>query len=365
MHHLSEMPRMPTSYPPEWGKLLLRPVQIPLTSVIEKEALIQSGQKHYSEMLSAETAPSGFHLDLFQRALEQYAEKIALDVISLAYAICQQKRSEIVFASLVRAGIPLGILLKLACTWLGYSAEHYGISIIRDRGLDDQAMTYIEARHAKQNIFFVDGWTGKGAISQELARSLTNRGGYPDLDQLVVLSDLSASAWLSADDQDWLIPFGLLGAPIAGLLSRSIWSETDFHGCYYWDNLSDYDQSVFFIETITGIWDTLDRKNIPMIDQKSKMLRIEQKQQSQKVITSLADAYQIKNLNRIKPGIAEATRAVLRRVPDRILIQDPDDPDVILLLYLADQLNLSVMTSSISLAPYRAITIIQKIGQDA
>lgn len=350
---------MPTSYPADWVTLLLRPVQVSLTPVAEKEALIQSGQKHYSEMLSVEKEPSAFHLDLYQRALDQYQDRLAVDVMRLARKICSMGRSEIIFASLVRAGIPLGILLKLACRKLGYDADHYGISIIRDRGLDHQAMTYLESRHQKQDIFFVDGWTGKGAISAELQRSLQKRGGYPDQDQLIVLSDLSGTAWLSADQEDWLIPFGLLGAPIAGLISRSLWSDSDFHGGYQWQSLSAYDQSCAFIEKIVAYWDHLDLEtlDIPQ-DTRAHAGR------SQKVIQDVATKYQVKNLNRIKPGIAEATRAVLRRLPEHIIIQDKSDPDIALLLYLAEKLNLSVVETTYSIAPYRAMTIIQKIGQN-
>lgn len=354
-----EIPMMPTSYPADWVTLLLRPVQISLTPVAEKESLIQSGQKHYSEMLSVEKAPSAFHLDLYQRALAQYQDRLAMDMMRLAQKVCGLGRSEIIFASLVRAGIPLGILLKLACQKLGYEAQHYGISIIRDRGLDDHAMTYLESLYQKQDIFFVDGWTGKGAISAELQTSLQKRGGYPDQDQLIVLSDLSGTAWLSADQEDWLIPFGLLGAPIAGLISRSLWSDDDFHGGYQWDALAEFDQSCAFIDQITARWEYLDLENLDIPDSgESSVTR------SQKIIAQIAEQYQVKNLNRIKPGIAEATRAVLRRLPEQIIVQDRSDPDVALLIYLAEKLNLTVTETTYSLAPYRAITIIQKIGQD-
>jgi hypothetical protein len=34
----------------------------------------------------------------------------------------------------------------------------------------------------------------------------------------------------------------------------------------------------------------------------------------------------VRDVNRIKPGIAEATRAILRRVPNKVLVKDMDDP---------------------------------------
>ncbi|MDX7374926.1 RNA-binding protein, partial [Klebsiella pneumoniae] len=65
------------------------------------------------------------------------------------------------------------------------------------------------------------------------------------------------------------------------------------------------------------------------------------KKLSENVVSLLANKYDISNINRIKPGIAEATRAVLRRVPEHILVKEIADPDVALLVYLAKQKNIT------------------------
>ncbi|WP_256448519.1 cysteine protease StiP domain-containing protein, partial [Pantoea sp. GbtcB22] len=75
-------------------------------------------------------------------------------------------------ASLVRAGVPLGVMLQQALCAMGHESYHYGISIIRVRGIDQAALEIIEARHGTAGIVFVDGWTGKGAITGGLVRSL-------------------------------------------------------------------------------------------------------------------------------------------------------------------------------------------------
>jgi hypothetical protein len=68
----------------------------------------------------------------------------------------------------------------------------------------------------------------------------------------------------------------------------------------------------------------------------------------------------VRDRNRIKPGIAEATRAVLRRVPERLLVRDPDDPDVRHLVHLALERALAV-----DLLPpessFRAVSIIREM----
>ena len=49
------------SYKPEDVQFLLQPIEMAYTPVAEKEQLIQSGQCHYSDMLSQEPAPSAKH----------------------------------------------------------------------------------------------------------------------------------------------------------------------------------------------------------------------------------------------------------------------------------------------------------------
>ena len=50
------------SYQPDDVTFLLREMNIDPTETAEKERLIQSGEKHYSEMVSMERAPSPAHL---------------------------------------------------------------------------------------------------------------------------------------------------------------------------------------------------------------------------------------------------------------------------------------------------------------
>ncbi|WP_259642911.1 cysteine protease StiP domain-containing protein, partial [Pseudomonas syringae] len=56
---------------------LLRSVDMQTTSVEEKERLIQTRQKHYSEMISEESAPSAAHLALYELALSQNGARMA------------------------------------------------------------------------------------------------------------------------------------------------------------------------------------------------------------------------------------------------------------------------------------------------
>lgn len=72
------------SYRAEDCQFLLTPLQLELREVERKEQLIQSGTKHYSEMLSPEYAPSAHYLTLFRTLTARYRQRLAGEVLALA-----------------------------------------------------------------------------------------------------------------------------------------------------------------------------------------------------------------------------------------------------------------------------------------
>ena len=359
---MNEIKPFSGSYPEQDIQFLLNIVDMAMTPVDEKETLIQSGVKHYSEMLSQEPEPTQAHLDIFNQALHKEGDRLAKEVNLLAHSLHHEFKDEpIVLISLVRAGVPLGVMLQRALKDIGAESYHYGISIIRDRGIDEVALNWIEAKHGTKGIVFVDGWTGKGAITQELQRSLAHRDVYHDNIKLVVLADPCGSAWLTASNDDWLIPFGIMGAPVSGLVSRSIWSDEGLHGCVQCDHLKEYECSQYLVDCVDQHRQKLADIAIEPIVMDHD-LQAQLNQQSKDVVAHLAEVYQISNINRIKPGIAEATRAVLRRVPDHVLVQRMDDPDVALLVHLAQSKNVTITEVGDQIGNYRAVTIIKKVS---
>lgn len=350
------------SYLPEDVTFLLRLTQLASTQVEEKERLIQSGQKHYSQMISVESAPSPTHQMLYEQALEQGALRLATEVQMLALELKKRRPNRpIILVSFVRAGVPLGVLLVRALRDLGVESTHYSISIIRDKGIDFAALNWIKARHDFKDIVYVDGWVGKGAIHTELQHSLGQF--YPNQPiPFVVLADPTGRAWLAASGEDWLIPFSVLGATVSGLISRSILLEDGgWHGCIYYEHLQPYDESRMLIETIDHLRQALALNSVPSLTLNwSNELRAELQTQSQTTLAFIKEQYAITNPNRIKTGIAEATRAVMRRVPERILVQNPQDNQLQVLRHLATQYNIEFEVLGEGIAPYRAITIIKK-----
>ena len=83
------------------------------------------------------------------------------------------------------------------------------------------------------------------------------------------------------------------------------------------------------------------------------------KQLSSDMKENIKKEFKITNINHIKPGIGEATRVLLRRIPDILIIKDKDCPDVQHLLLLAKQKKVAIITD-INL-PYKAVSLIKKV----
>lgn len=353
--------RFSGSYPLQDIEFLLRPGQFTLTDTAEKERLIQSGRRHYSEMLSEETAPDAMQRQLFTQALQQGGQRMAHDIQALALALRQQfPEQPLLLLSLVRAGVPIGILLHRALQALGGQSQHYGLSIIRDKGLDTAALAHARQQHPNAIPIFIDGWTGKGAISTELHRSLNRQSDFEFPVYLVTLADAGGKAWLAASNDDWLIPSSMLGATVSGLVSRSVLSQDGgWHWCLDCQHLQAQDQSRAFIEHIDGL-----RQRLPATVTPALWSDAEREAQADWASHSLAQIqreYRVEHRNHLKPGIAEATRALLRRVPDCVLLRDRDDPDLALLRHLAERLQVRIEILGTALGPYRAMTLIRKV----
>ena len=258
--------------------------------------------------------------------------------------------------SLARAGIPVGILIKhyLNRKYGMKNLKHYSISIIRGKEIDHNAMKYILERHKAEDIQFVDGWIGKGAILTELKKSLENYKGVST--ELAVLSDPANITELCGTHEDILIPSSCLNSTVSGLISRTflrkdIITENDFHGAVYYSDLIKEDVSYEFIKEVEKYFDF----NIKNINNATDKNGIEE-------VLNIGKKFGIKEINFIKPGIGEATRVLLRRVPWKLLISEKykNDPVLQHLYRLAQEKNVPI--EYYPLNNYKACGIIKNLS---
>jgi hypothetical protein len=342
--------------------LLTRLAAADFVDVTAKEALIQSGRRHYSEMLSPERAPSARYLSLFDEACRMNGERMARDCLRLASLVAARRGGEVTLVSLARGGTPVGVVLKrLLEKVFGRVATHYSVSIVRDRGIDTNALRHIVAQgHAPESIVFVDGWTGKGVIARELASSIARFNAEHGLKLdpgLSVLSDLAGAAALAASCEDYLIPSSILNATVSGLISRSVLNEAirpgDFHGCVLYEEFAAQDRSRSFADLVEGLALEQARAGIPMeaADTRAAAAR------SQAYIAQALRRYGIDDVNLVKPGIGEATRVLLRRVPRLLLLRDAHAPATAHLRLLAEEKHVPVEIDPA--LPYQAVSLIR------
>ncbi len=352
----SAMPSFSGSYAQGDVTFLLRPIAFAPTPVDVKERLIQSGKRHYSEMLSPESLPDARYMALFAQAELRTRTRLAQHIVDLAAALAQRCPGRpVVLASLARAGTPISVLLRRQLVRMGVSAPHYSISIIRDRGIDREALAHMAARHDPRDIVFIDGWTGKGAIAAELRASLAG-APFGIRPTLAVIADPAGVADIAATCNDDLIASGLLNAIVSGLVSRSILSEAtvrpgDFHACVYYPHWRSQDLSRPFVDRVDAAAAALQPRTLAGHN------RAELASEREAMLREVEGRADVADRNRIKPGIAEATRAFLRRVPERLFVRDPGNPDVAHLMHLAETAAISVDALD-TRCRYRAVAVI-------
>lgn len=350
---------MRTSYKKDDVILLLKDITglVAPQSTEERERLIQQG-RHYCEMLPIEYVPSPKYMEVYQSALTNYAKPTALAIGILADKIIAAKGKEVVLVSLARAGIPIGILLK-RYIWKKYHINvlHYSISIIRGRGIDDKAMKYLLAHHKPEQLLFVDGWIGKGAIWNELKKDIAAYQGVSS--DIAVVADPANITELCGTHEDILIPSSCLNCTVSGLISRTflrddIIGKEDFHGAVYYGELADSDLSYEFIHAIEAEFEISDTKITAQQED------IEGKGIDE--VRKIADEFNIADINLIKPGIGETTRVLLRRVPWKVLINEKHKGDSALshIIRLAEEKQVPVEYCPLS--HYKACGIIKKMA---
>lgn len=353
------------SYRPGEVRFLLEPSAVPTLAVPDKERLIQSGARHYSEMLSPERPPSAAYLAAFETAFARNRARLAGDLVGLAEALRDQVGDGVTVVSLARAGTPIGVLLFHLLRRLGVAdVAHCSVSIVRDKGLDPVALAWILERRDPRGVRFVDGWTGKGVIADELRRSLAElagRGLALPRPELWVVADLAGVADVCASRDDYLLPSAILGGTVSGLVSRSVWrgglaEQGRFHLCLPLEHLREHDLSARFVDEVLAAAPPAApfRALGPDSGEPARLAM-------RRALDGLAARHGVRDLNLLKPGIGEATRALLRRLSGRLLLAEGEDPDTDHLRLLAAERGIEV--EPLGDAPFRAAALIRDLRE--
>lgn len=340
--HLEE-PNMPSSYKESDCILLMKDVSNLITELdtVEKEKLLAKGV-HYSEMISKEYQPTDDYMKIFYESLESNSATIAQYVADVSELILKERGQDVILVSLARAGTPIGVLIKRYIEYRYHiNVPHYSVSIIRGKGFDDNALAYIIDKHHSTNLQFIDGWTGKGAINTVLkdAAKVFKEKYDIELDAtLAVLADPSHATSIYGTRKDFLIPSACLNSTVSGLVSRTIERDditksNDYHGAVYYKEWESVDVTYLYINKIVQHFP--DIKANPIEKGEVHNTGIQEVHKIQK-------EFDIQDINKIKPGVGETTRVLLRRVPWKILVDDMNNPDLEHILLLAKDRNVPV-----------------------
>lgn len=311
----------------------------------EREEAIQAGGAHYAESLPVEYQPSEEYQRLFHSALKGSAARIARALGTVTETVLAERGPRPVLVSLARAGTPVGVLMR---RWAqhthGLDLPHYAVSIVRGRGIDTTALRYLAAHHDPADVVFVDGWTGKGAITRELAEALAARPGFDP--ELAVLADPGSCVRTFGTREDFLIPSACLNSTVSGLVSRTVLrtdlvGPDDFHGAKFYRELAGDDVSGHFLDAVQEHFDTVRpdvRRDLASLAGADRAPTWE----GWHAVERISEEYGIGNVNLVKPGVGETTRVLLRRVPWRILARRGAGADLDHVRLLAEQRGVPV-----------------------
>ncbi|WP_459249753.1 phosphoribosyltransferase [Streptomyces youssoufiensis] len=362
----------------EVGWLLQDFSEVTLEAPIEeREEAIQGGGAHYAESLPIEYQPSDAYQDLFRSALQTSAARIARAVGAVTETLLAEHQdrpgrgpdSRPVLVSLARAGTPVGVLMR---RWAqhahGIDLPHYAISIVRGRGIDTAALRWLARHHDPVDVVFVDGWTGKGAITRELAAAIEEFETFEAADgargfdpRIAVLADPGGCVATYGTRDDFLIPSACLNSTVSGLVSRTVLRADlvrpgQFHGAKFYRELADADLSALFLDTVTARFAEVadaaarDAKELTATPHRAPTW------EGWAAVERISEEYGIHDVNLVKPGVGETSRVLLRRVPWKVLARRGAGPDLDHVRMLAEQRGVPV--EEVDDLPYSCVGLI-------
>jgi hypothetical protein len=246
----------------------------------------------------------------------------------------------------------------------GLDLPHYAVSIVRGRGIDANALRWLAAHHDPRDVVFVDGWTGKGAITRELTqaiREFEEREGIGGFDpEIAVLADPGSCVRTYGTREDFLIPSACLNSTVSGLISRTVLRADlvgphDYHGAKFYRELAGADVSSVFLDAVSARFPEVGHA----VELAAKELLNSDRTPTWAgwaAVERISEEYGIHDVNLVKPGVGETTRVLLRRVPWKILARADAGADLDHVRLLAEQRGVPV--EEVGELPYSCVGLI-------
>lgn len=338
------------SYLPHQVTCLFAPFNGDLLSVQEKEACLQNGG-YYGDILSKEDRPDPQYVEIFDRLSSTLSHKLAQPVLQLVehFHTTRPVDRPIVLLSLARAGTPIGVVVaELLRTRFNREVHHYSVSVLHKYGLDGHAMNHILARHAAENVVFLDGWVSQGRITRAVEESAPQWGVSP---VLYCVSDPSGFQDATATREDILLPSAVLNANVSGLLSRTVYNPNGFHFSETYSDFHDIDRTQAFIQDMLHACESQTR-----IEQRNVTPSHQQRVIARTQIEAFCAEHNTDDSN-IKVGVGEVSRSLLRRIPTLVVVDPSAVEETQHMFWLAQQRNIELRVQELN-GPFRAFSIL-------
>ncbi|GAA4896363.1 cysteine protease StiP domain-containing protein [Actinomycetospora straminea] len=291
-----------------------------------REAALAAGA-HYADALPPEPAPSAAYARVVARAVERAAPGVAAAVGVLAERVLAQRGPGVVLVSLARAGTPVGVLVRRWAAWArGVALPHYAVSVVRGRGLDRAALDALVAAHHPSSLVLLDGWTGAGGIVDEVRRDLAayaRETGVVVDPTVAVLADPAHRTPLCGTREDLLVPHACLNATASGLVSRTV-DRPDLvvpgahHGAQVHRELAAVDRTAAVLDAVTACFGS-STPSAPVAAPDGRGARY---------LAALARDLSLPGERRLRAGVGETSRTLLRRDPAAVLVARDAGPEL-------------------------------------
>lgn len=343
------------SYKPGQVVCLFTPFTGNVLSIEDKEAQLQNGG-HYGDLLSEEDRPDAEYLAIFDQLTDVLAQKLAAPIWRLVehFNTSRPQDRPIVILSIARAGTPIGVVVsELLRHRFKREVFHYSVSVIHKHGVDAHAMEYLLKRHNASDMVFLDGWISQGRITKAVEESAPRWGVEP---HLYCVSDPRGVQDFVATREDVLLPSAILNATVSGLLSRSVHNPDGLDFAQSYMHYSSVDRTQVFIDAMLNAC-FLNSPQEDFLEAASVVCHSsEQNPLARAQIESFCEKHGTTE-ERIKVGIGEVSRSVLRRTPVLVVIDPNATDEARHLVWLAKQRNIPLRVEHLN-GPFRAFSIL-------